>query len=174
MNEKQENLLDILKMGHFAVYRSPGGFFSNQIVKEQIKRKFPKADAQYTHIEVLGGGPHSVAVIAPIIKVVDIRKRHKGKYIKIVKYKGNDYNRKRYKVAFWASSACNKKYDWFGVLRFKIKIFFQMPWRYFCSENAAFALYKEYPYALKKIPSDCLPADFLNEKFFEVIWEGYI
>ena len=161
-------------MGMFILYRSTGGFFYNQIVKEQLKRGFPEDHAQYIHIECSGGGPYSVAVIPPKIKVINILEKHKGRYIKIVRFKGEEYNRKRYKVAFWSATACNKRYDWFGVLRFKFKLFFQMPWRDFCSENCLYALQKEYPYALKKAPADCLPADFLNEEYFEKVWEGYI
>jgi len=166
--------LDILKMGYFILYKSSGGFFYNQITKEQIKRGFSKEDSLFIHIETSGGGPYSVAVIAPIIKVVNICEKHTDRYIKIVRFKGEDYDRKRYKVAFWSASACNRRYDWFGVLRFKFKLFFQMPWRHFCSENCLWALQKEYSEALEIAPADCLPADFLNERFFDVIWEGRI
>jgi len=173
MGEKRVFNLDIFKMGYFILYRNEGGFFGNAIEKTQ-KQKFDAEYAKYTHIEVSGGGPWSVAVIPPKTKIVDITKKHKGRYVKVVAFKAEDYKIKRYKVAFWASSNCNLAYDWFGVARFKFNLLFHFLKKFFCSENTAWALYKEYPNALGIKPEDCMPAHFCNPNYFETIWEGKI
>lgn len=172
---KEGDLLNILKMGYFILYKSDGKFFSRQIEKHQLAEGHIPQRACYTHIEVSGGGSYSVAVYPPKTKIIDIEEKCKGRYICVVKYKGKQYEeRKRYKVAFWAATLCNLYYDWFGVLKFKIGWLFHFRNRYFCSENAAYALQQEYPEALGKDPYGVLPADFLLPKQFEVVWEGLI
>jgi len=167
--------LDTPKMGYFMLFKHPGDFIGRQIEKEQAKRGFSPENACFTHIGVSGGGQWMVQVSAPAIKVVDITKVFKDRHIRIVRYRTPDYEgRKGAKVAFWSSSKCNLRYDWFGVLRFKFTLLIQWAWRQFCSENCAWALQKEYPEALGKVPADCMPADFTNEKWFETVWEGEI
>lgn len=161
-------------MGMFILYKGKG-FLSRQIEKHQIKQGHIPQRAKYTHVEILGGGQWSVFVGLPKSKVVDIRKKHKGRHICIVKYKNKEYEeKKRYKVAFWAASQCNLKYDWLGILKFKISWLWHFKKRYFCSENSLWALQKEFPSALGKEPHNALPADFLLPKWFEIIYEGDI
>jgi len=170
-------VLSIPKMGYFILFKHKGDFISRQIEKEQRNRGFKPEEACFTHVGVSGGGQWMVQVSAPNIKVVDITECFNGRYVRIVRYKSPDYEgRKGAKVAFWAASKCNLRYDWFGVLRFKIKLLIQWQSRQFCSENSAWALQKEYGQVAlyPKRPYDCMPADFTNPDFFETVWEGAI
>ena len=162
-------------MGYFILVKNKGSWLGNSIERHQLKMKFAPEAACYTHVEVSGGGAYSVRVAPPKTKIINILKTYNGRYIKIERFKNEDYERKgRYKVAFWAASHCNLAYDWFGVLRFKIKWLFHFARNYFCSENSLWALQKEFPRALGIKPKDCMPADFLNPKYFEIVWEGKI
>ena len=173
-------LLDIFKMGHIMVVRKPepDGYVGNQIEKMQLRKGFCTEKSRYTHVEVLGGGNYSVRVAPPKTSIIEIDKTYTGRFVTVVKYKGDKYAQKRYKVAFWASSNCNLPYDWLGVLRFKFKrllgrLLDHQEKAYFCSENTLWALQKEYPNALNIQPYECMPAHFLGEQF-EVVWEGII
>jgi len=177
MTEKIKFDLSIPRMGYFILYRNEGGFrnfFGNGIERTQRSRGFPVEDSRFTHVEVSGGGQWAVAVVPPKSKIVDITKKYKGRYIKIVRHRAESYSIKRYKVAFWASSNCNTYYDWHGVLGFAFKWFKSKVNKYFCSENALYALQKEYFGALGIKPDKCFPAHFLATRFFEEIWEGEI
>ena len=79
----------------------------------------------------------------------------------------------RYKIAFWAASNCNLGYDWFGILKFKLKFMFHQKRMFFCSENALWSLQKEFPGALGMKPEKCMPSRFLRDEF-ELVWEGEI
>ncbi|MCK4521510.1 MAG: hypothetical protein KAU20_02970 [Nanoarchaeota archaeon] len=169
--------LNKFRMGYFLLFKSEGGFFPNQVEKEQLRQGFNKNEACYTHVEVSGGGPYSVSVIAPRTKIVDFRKRHKGRIVRLIRYKNMTYEKKgRYKVAFWAASMCNLKYDFLGIFAFRIRWLFKQNVRlFFCSELALFALQKECKTALGgTAPEHCLPADFARSKDFETVWEGKI
>lgn len=168
--------LDIPKIGYFLVFKHEKGWVGNQIIKVQKKKGIAEEHICFTHIGVSLGGPDMVEVAPPKTKVIDIRKKHKGRYIKIVKYKAENYSIKRYKVAIWAATLNNKIYDFFGVLRFKFKwLFRQTKGWFFCSENALYSLSKEYRNPIGKIKlSECMPGDFLNPKYFEVVWSGII
>jgi len=162
--------LNRFRMGYFILFKSDGGFISKQIEKEQLKAGFVKDEACWTHIEICG-------VIAPKTKVVDFRKRHKGRTIRLVRYKNGLYERKkRYKVAFWASSKCNLSYDWLGVLAFRFSWLFKQSKRlFFCVELALWSLQKECSRALGGIaPEHCYVADFARSKDIETVWEGKI
>ena len=169
--------LNIPKMGYFILFKHQGGLFGNIIVRKQLQVGFTKEHAQFSHIGVSGGGQWLVNVVPPKTKISDITKEYKGRFIRIVKYKGDNYmEKKRYKIAFWAATNCNLGYDWFGVLSFMFKSLINQHKRlFFCSENAAYALQKEYPEAFKgKSPDKIYPADFCNPKYFETVWEGII
>ena len=168
--------LDILKMGYFIVYKSCGGFFSNQIIKRQLAEGFTKEDAQYTHVEISGGEKHSINISPPISKLIDITKIHVGRYAKVMRYKNKDYeNGKRYKVAYFSASLCNKTYDVPGVLAFIFKWIKHNNRLFFCSEGAAWALQKVFYKAFHgESPQYIMPADFLNDYEFEQVWEGVI
>jgi hypothetical protein len=110
--------LDLPRIGYFLLPKSQGGWFSNIIERRQRQEGFSEEDSKYTHVEVLLGGPNSVRVAPPKTKIIDITKQYKGRYVKIVKYNADDYDRKRYKVALWAASFNNLPYDKAGVLAF--------------------------------------------------------
>ena len=169
--------LNLYKMGYFLLFKSDNNWISKQIEKEQLRQGFNKDEACFTHIEVCGGGQYSVSVIAPRTKIVDIRKRHKGRTIRLIRYKNARYEKKgRYKVAFWAASMCNLKYDFLGILAFRLKWLFKQSKRlFFCSELGLFSLQKEFKTAMGGIaPEHCFPADFARSKDFKIIWEGNI
>lgn len=165
--------LDIPRMGYFLLTKHDSGWIGDQIEKEQLRHGFSKEDAKYTHVEVLGGGPNSVRVAPPRTSIIDITKKYKGREVKIVRYSNEEYEKKgRYKVAFWAATSCNKKYDWLGILKFKLKWIRQSKSLPFCSENSLWALQKEYPLAMDRLePHKCMPAHFNS---FETVWEGII
>ena len=169
--------LDIPKMGYFILVRNEGGWFGNAIEKKQLASGFIPEDAKYTHVEVSGGGRHSVRIAPPRSKVIDIVKTYKNRYIKIVKYDNEDYEKKgRYKVAYFSASLCNLSYDFFGVFAFICKWLRHKNRLYFCSEGALWSLKQEYPKAFGKMkPDKCMPAEFLNPKHKMVeVWEGYV
>jgi len=168
--------LSILKMGYFIVYKNAGGFFSDEIVKRQLRTGFSEEDSQYTHVEVSGGEVHSINISPPLSKLVDITKIHKGRYIKVMKYKNEEYeNCKRYKVAYFSAALCNKGYDIPGVLAFLFKWIKHNNRLFFCSEGCAWALQKCFYKAFHgESPQYIMPADFLDTKEFELVWEGEI
>lgn len=167
--------LDIPRMGYIILIKNSGDFIGNQIEKIQLKAGLSAQESEYTHCAVSGGGQWIVEVSWPKTETIDIRKKYNGKYIKILRYNNEEYERKgRYKIAFWSATQCNLKYDLFGALAFKIKLFWQWPSRQFCSENALWAFKKEYPDISKLEPSKCLPAHFLTFNDMETAWEGTI
>ena len=170
----EKRILDKFRMGYFILYRNQGGLFSKGIIAKQLKAGFSKANAVYTHIEVSGGENHSVNISPPISKMIEIDKAHKGRYIRVMRYRNKDYeDGKRYKVAYFSAVLCNKGYDVKGILSFVFKWFKQNNRLYFCSEGAAWALQMEYPNALKGMkPEECMPAHFTDPYEFEEVWEG--
>lgn len=170
-----EKLLDTLKIGYVVLFKNRGGFIGNQIEKTQLKRGFNADEACYTHCAMSNGGQWIVEVSPPKVKIVDIREKFKNHYICIIRYKNEDYQKKgRYKVALWATSHCNRRYDFFGVLALKFKIFWQWKSRPFCSENILWAFKQEYPRVMAIKAEECMPADYAKSKQFEIVWEGWI
>jgi len=173
--KREEFNINIPRMGFFIVVKGRNDFISCQIKKAQREAGFSEEDSQYTHVMTSGGGQWAVSAVMPKLKVVDITKAYRKRYIKIVAYKGRNYMlKKRYKVAFWAATLNHSRYDWLGVLRFKIRWLFNKKDWWFCSESCLYALQKEYPHALHKKPAECMPADFLNKDYFRIVWEGVI
>ena len=169
--------LDTFKMGYIIAYMSDGSFFSNRIVERQMKEGFSAEASQITHIEVSGGERHAVNIGLPVSKCIDITKKHKGRYIYLLRYDNEDYEKRgRYKVAYFSATLSNLAYDIAGILRFLYKSIKQFNKFYFCSEGAAWALQKVYPKALKSMkPEDVMPAHFLAFcSEFEIVWKGYI
>lgn len=167
-------LLDTLQQGNIILYRNEGSWLGNRIEKAQLKAKFPKEQAQYTHVEVSLGGQHSVDITPPIVKVANLTNRL-GRHIKVMTYKDVFYATKRYKIATWAATAVHLRYDIFGVLKFLIPFLRQNRRKFFCSEGVLWALRKEFPFALGPLEeSQCMPAHFLHEDFFDVKYEGII
>jgi uncharacterized protein YycO len=167
---------NIPRMGYFILFKNDGNWISNIIEKRQFAAGFNVDQACWTHVGTSGGGQWLVDIKPPRGVISDITKEHKGKYIRIVRFKNNDYETKgRYKVAFFAASKCNLPYDWKGVLAFIIKWFRQLKDFYFCSELAAWALLKEYPRTFGDLtPDKIMPAHFADESKFSTVWEGLI
>ena len=168
--------LDNFKMGYFIQYRGGTGKFGRNIVNKQLKEGFSKEDAQYSHTEVSGGGKHSINTSPPLSTLVDITQKHKGRYIRIVRFKNAIYEKKgRYKVAYFSATLNNTGYDIKGVLGFAFKWIKHDNRLYFCSEGCAWALQKEFSDAGEgRAPEKWMPAHFSPGKEFELIWEGYI
>ena len=166
--------LDKFKMGYFILYRTDDSLFSKVIVKRQLIAGFSPHDAQVTHVEVSGGEIHSINISPPISKLIDITKAHKGRYAYLVRYKGYSINGKRYKVAYFSATLCNKGYDIPGILSFLFKWIKQSNRLWFCSEGALWAAQMGCRENILGIdPDKCMPAHFFNE-VFEIVWEGMI
>ena len=162
---------DDFKMGYFLIYKNTGGIFGNLICKKQQQAGFTDEESRYVHVEVSLGGVHSINVSPPKSRLIDITKVHKGRYIKLVKYKEYGSDNKRYKVAVFAASLNNLGYDIWGIASFLFRFIKQNNRLYFCSESAAESLQRVYPKAFNKPPSEIYPADFCQ---FETVWEGCI
>ena len=173
---KMSNFLDIPKMGYVIIYKNSGDMFGNLIEKKQIQSGFNFRDACYTHSEISGGGKHSINISPPISKLIDITKVHKGRYIRIVRYKNKEYEEgKRYKVAYFSATLCNRGYDFGGIAAFIFKWIKHNNRLWFCSEGCAYALRMVFPNALGKLEnSQIMPAHFLLPEYFEIVYEGII
>lgn len=168
--------LNKFKMGYFILWMNEGGFVGNMIEKAQLDKGFSEEHSRLVHVDVSGGGPFSVRVNPPRTKAVDIRKTYPGRRFIVVRYKSELYEKKsRYKVAFWAASNCNLKYDFWGIIKFKIPFIRHRLETFFCSENCLWSLQKELPGAFGGMePHKCMPAHFMNPEFFEVVHGGRI
>jgi hypothetical protein len=191
--------LDIPMNGYFIVYKGDKSFFCNQIRNAQRKEGFSEEDAEYTHVEPSVGGQYSIYANLPKVRVADITKTSKGRYVKIVKMNFNMVPFKyveelrekyalqdRYKVATWCATRCNIPYSIPGVLWFKIKKVLKKnilsSLGDFCSELSGFGIWREYVYTKKcelkevlpRYFGELYPADFLNKDYFDIVWEGEI
>ena len=166
--------LDKFKMGYFIVWKNEGGFIGNTIEKHQRSKGFSDEDSKWVHVDISGGGQWVVRANPPKIKVVDIRDAYPGRHFKVVRYRDAEYEKRlRYKVAFWGSSNCNRKYDFMGILKMKLPFIWHNKGEFFCSENALWSLKKEFP-SINMEPHQCMPADFLNLNCYEVVYEGCV
>jgi len=170
------NFLDIPKMGYIILYKNSGGTFGNLIEKKQIQAGFAPKDACYTHSEISGGGEYSINISPPISKLIDITEVHKGKYIRIVRYKNKEYEEgKRYKVAYFSATLCNRGYDFGGIAAFIFKWIKHNNRLWFCSEGVAWALSMVFKNPLGDLtPDKTMPVHFLNHEYFETVWSGTI
>ena len=167
--------LDIPKMGDTILVRSEGGLFGRGIEFKQRKAGFSKEHAQYTHVEISGGGHRSMRIAPPKATRIDITKVYAGRYIKIRRYKVEDWDRRRKHVAWVHATLCNTGYDKEGILNFIFKWIRQRISRWFCSEGWLFAHQKEIPAALDYlIPSQCMPAHAAASDELEDVWEGHL
>ena len=165
--------LDLPRMGYFLAYRSTNSWANKLIVKRQLNAGFTEREASVTHIEVSGGGPDSINIAPPISKRINIVKKHKGRYVYILKYPNEKYERYgRYKVAYFSATLNNTGYDILGILSFIFKWIKQSNRLMFCSEGALWALQKQHPKAFDIKPENCMPADFMEG--CECVWEGVI
>ena len=160
MSDSKFNL-DILRIGYIVLFKSTGDFIGRQIKKVQLRQGFKEKDAEFIHSAISCGGQWIMDVNPPRAKVIDMRKKYKGRYIKILRYINEDYERKgRYKVALWSVSQSNLRYDWVGALALKFRIFWQWKSRPFCNENVLWAFQREYPGTLGIRPEACLAPAF--------------
>ncbi len=173
---------DIFKMGYFICYKGDNRWLSRMIFKEQTEEGHPFENALYNHVEVSGGGFDSLNVNWPRARVVNISKAHKGQYVRLMKFKAPDYGKKRYKIAYWSMSHVGTKYSLRSIMWWKIKdwpVFRKFLRKdrllksgMFCSFSCALALGRQYK--LTKKAEMYMPADFLNQRYFELVWEGEI
>jgi hypothetical protein len=163
------------KMGYFIQYFANEGKFSRLIMEKQLEKGF-KDDSDYTHVEVSGGGNHSINIAPPISKLVDITKKHKNRYARLIRYRNDNYEKKgRYKVAYFSATLNNTGYDIRGIARFMFKWIGHDNRLYFCSEGCLHSLQMVYPEAINYLlPEKCMPAHFSDPKYFEIVWEGRI
>lgn len=175
LNINKEFDLSKFKMGYVILYKSGQGKFGKSIVKAQLKAGFSEDEASYTHSEISGGNEHSVNIAPPLSKLVNILEAHKGRYIKLLRYNNENYEKKgRYKVAYFSASLCNLGYDIRGVVKFMFKWVGNNNRLYFCSEGVAYSIQKVYPSALGKKPEKIMPAHFARSSEFTTVWEGFI
>ena len=172
--------LDIPRIGHILAVRydrKKFNIFSEGIYQKQIWELFKKEDALYTHVAISSGGPHIVNVTPPKARLVGLVKTYKGSYVKLLRFKGKDFdNHIRYKIAcMYNAFASNLKYDWWGIIHFIIPRIKQMDDKPFCSEVCLKTYQMFYPDFLSGLyPSDCLPAHFVASKEFDTVWEGIV
>ena len=171
-----QDILDKFKMGYIILYKNDGSLFGNLIAKRQLVAGFSPHDAQVTHVEISGGEKHAINISPPISKLIDITKMHKGRYVYLLKYKNELYEKAlRYKVAYFSASLCNKGYDIPGILSFLFKWIKHNNRLYFCSEGCAWSFSIVFPKIFGDLTSDkIMPAHFFNSELFDRVWEGII
>lgn len=168
--------LSLFRMGYILAYMNDNSFISNKIYEKQLSLGFNEKAAQVVHVEVSGGGAHSINIHPPTAKLIDITKQHKNRYAYLLRFKNSDYQKKgRYKVAYFSASLCNTGYDIAGVLSFLYKWIKQNNRLYFCSEGVAWSLRMVYPEILPGLTiSQVMPAHFMESPEFEIEWAGFI
>jgi hypothetical protein len=166
---------NIPKMGYVLAYKSTGSWVNRMIIKKQLEQGFSEEASQYTHVEVSGGGKHSIDISPPLSKLIDITKTHKGRYISILKYRAEDFAIKRYKVAYFSAALCsNRPYDFSGIFSFVFKWLSHNNRLYFCSEGVLAAFKMVYPRCMPLPAEKAMPAHFVASNQFETVWEGII
>src|SRR3990167_5998966 len=173
--------LDFFKIGYVIAFKmgEKDKYFGKLIYKEQKKHGFDDESAEYTHVGISSGDEHYVNIAPPESRLVNILEYHKGRYIKIIKpkvYNDDLTERKRLKVALiYNAEAANRKYDVFGIIKFKIPFMFHKEKEFFCSEGCAYAIQHQFPDYLNGLPPyQTMPANFLNKKEHDLVWEGFI
>ena len=171
--------LDKMKMGYIIAYESDGSFVSRIIEDSQFLCGHSRDQSKYTHVEISGGGEWSIGAVIPKSKLIKITKRYKGRKAILLKPLMDNYDVKRYKVAFFGATLSNQLYGWWTLPWFLLKRVFNklLPWGNrgtpFCSLLCAWAIDKEYPDIFKDY-KEVMPADFISNPLFEVVWEGFI
>jgi len=171
-----QEILGKFKQGYILLYRNDNSLFGNAIVAKQQQAGFCIDASLFIHSEISGGEIHAVNIVPPLSKLVDITKAHKGRTVRVVRYRNASYESgKRYKVAYFSASLCNKGYDVGGILAFLFRWIKQSNRLVFCSEGVAWALQMVFPGALGGIaPDKVMPAHFTDKSEFETVWEGVI
>jgi len=171
--------IEIPKTGYVVAYRNNGSIFNNLIYKKQFAAGFLPKYAQYTHVEIVGikhkDVRYSIHIVFPKVKLIDLHKDHRGRYVKILQYKDEHYEQwGRAKIAWLHATKCNTRYDIFGVLAFMFKWVRQNNRLWFCSEGVAADFKEFYPRCFPMPANKVMPAHFVASAQFEVVWEGTI
>ncbi len=192
---KQKMRLDLsmFRMGDIICYRHEQthkikGFFGNNIIRKQLRVGLPRDFAQYSHVEICGGGLYkdnerigveSINVAPPKARAIDITKTHKGRYITLLRYRGyDDKLNARYKVAYASARLNHLPYDIKGILGFVLNWVTQNQKFFFCSEHCTYAIRTEFPNEFPGFSnSKVMPGHFLmfaEQGRFTKIFEGRI
>src|SRR3990167_5213123 len=140
--------LNDFRMGYVIIYGKGDDWFSNAIEKAQLQKGLTAEQAKFTHVEISDGDQHSVYIRPPVSSVVDIRKAHGGRYIRLLRpksYNTDTLERKRLKVAYMSATQANLRYDFWGIVKFKIPFMFHEAKAFFCSEGCVTAIQTQYP-----------------------------
>lgn len=175
-----------LKAGYFLVYRTRNTFYHNLIVNTQKKAYILSENVDYVHTEPIIDKQWSVNSKLPKIRISNIFTMHKGEYCKIVKPKIANYNAHRKNVLIQCLTRVNLPYGLIGLFWFKFrKIFKRNFFAFFgdfCSELCGYGLWKifveqqnkDFAKIMPRRFDSLYPADFLDSRYFETIWEGYV
>lgn len=182
VNEYPPFDLRIIKNGYIIMYKAPDkpDFFQREIIKEQMSRGFGQVASRFTHVEIAGvynpliNVRYSINITLPKCKLIDIKKEHAGRYIRVCRYDNDEWQKVgRMKTSWLAATKCNLPYDVTGILRLKLHWLFKASKiNPFCSEGCAESMQTLYPDFLGGLdPKDCLPAHYYQ---LPVVWEGLI
>lgn len=169
--------LDIPKMGQILLLENDGHWIGKVIQQYQITRGFSLSHAKFTHAEILGGGPYSVCASAPRLRTINFVREYQGRRAAIYSIGKEGNTRSTAKIAFWAASKCNLRYDLKGLLRFRIPFISAASNKFFCSEVVLWAIRKEFPTFMKSQigkPEDCTPADLALTQSLRLEWVGVL
>ncbi len=168
---------NIFKMGYIiAIRKTKDEKFGKLIEARQLLAKYKPEDAEYTHVEISGGGYRSMMIAPPRARAIMINEFYKGRYIKVFRHLDPLFESKlRYKIAYEYAMLCNKKYDKLGIISFAFSFIKQNANLYFCSEGVCKAYQHYLSDAFKRIdPNDCFPATIISDPYLELVWEGIV
>ncbi|HED06347.1 MAG TPA: hypothetical protein ENI61_06660 [Ignavibacteria bacterium] len=175
-----------LKAGYFIVYKTRNTFYHKLIVDTQKKAHLSSENIDYVHVEPIINDRWSVNSKLPKIRISDMFEMHKGEYCKIVKPKIENYGKYRKEVLIQCLTRVNLPYGLIGLFWFKLrKIFKRNFFAFFgdfCSELCGYGLWKifveqkniDFAKIMPRRFDTLYPADFLDSRYFEIIWEGEI
>lgn len=180
--------LDIPKIGYIVLTKiSPRDIMFGKLIRaDQKKFGFSEEDCQFTHSMMSMGGDVVIDAVFPVIKKSRLTRNYAGRYIKIVKPTVLGYDMHRKNVAVNCAIRRGIPYGFLGLFWFKVKKFFKInifsALGDFCSELCGLGIHQEYveklgfeiEQVMPKRFSKMYPADFLDPRYFEIIWEGYI
>lgn len=177
---------DNLKTGYFILYLTKNTFYHKIIVGAQKKAGFTGKAAKIVHTEPIINKRWGVDSKIPRITVSEIIVRHKDQYAIVVKpkiYKYDDYSQA---VAIQCLTRVNLPYGLIGLFWFKLRKYIKRNFFAFfgdfCSELCGYGIWmvfvegkkKGFSQFLPKRFDELYPADFLDPRYFEVVWEGEV
>lgn len=181
--------IENIQIGDIIVYKKKDkSFFHKLIYKQQLKDGYKKEVAEYIHTEpiVMKTEVDLMTINAkfPCNRLHKATTNKSGRTVKIVRCTLPIYEDRRKQVAIHWLSRINNPYGLVGLIWFKVQKLFKINVFSmigdFCSELAGFGIWREYVNYLKYDSLDVLPkpfaqmypADFLNSKYFKVVYEG--